>query len=276
MVAWGETNDLAMMGEREKINHRDGFFFLTHGGGCAHGDVCIRVDGTGAAQTCVSKLIPCAQYLNATTKPPNSCCDPIKEAVATDLQCMCNLYENPAFLSGLGINVAQALRLPQLCGISYDTTTCNNTTAFPLKKVEHGDKLLLNGNRETLHDSITETLVTDDDKAVAVSEVCDASVYDIVNNDQPSQRQIPNAILPLLRYQQYDSSESSLSLQGSPSEDRNFRSELDSAEMEETSFSSQEDSEHDEILDWAKDQGLALRINTWSHHIRTFIHVGKQ
>ncbi|KAL7588950.1 hypothetical protein Lser_V15G38830 [Lactuca serriola] len=118
---------------------------------------------------------------------------------------------------------------------------------------EHGDKLLLNGNRETLHNSITETLVIDDDKAEAVSEVCDASVYDIVNNDQPSQRQIPNAILPLLRYQQYDSSESSSSLQGSPSEDRNFRSELDSAEMEETSFSSQEDSEHDEILDWAKE-----------------------
>ncbi|KAI3782768.1 hypothetical protein L2E82_12824 [Cichorium intybus] len=94
------------------------------------------------------------------------------------------------------------------------------------------------------HNPTTETHTND-----LVSKVCD-----VADNDQPSQRQIPNAILPLLRYQQYDSSESSSSLQGSPIEDTtNFRSELDSAEMEETSFSSQEDSEHDEILDWAKE-----------------------
>ncbi|CAI9292592.1 unnamed protein product [Lactuca saligna] len=73
-------------------------------------------------------VVVALMYLNATTKPPNSCYDPIKEAVATDLQCLCNLYENPAFLSCLGINVAQALCLPQLCGMSSDTTACNNTT----------------------------------------------------------------------------------------------------------------------------------------------------
>ncbi|KAI7734595.1 hypothetical protein M8C21_010812 [Ambrosia artemisiifolia] len=76
------------------------------------------------AQTCASKLVPCAQYINSTTTPPNSCCDPIKEAVANDLECLCGLYENPSFLSGLGINVDQALRLPRLCGIPSDTTAC--------------------------------------------------------------------------------------------------------------------------------------------------------
>ncbi|KAL4592505.1 hypothetical protein LXL04_005503 [Taraxacum kok-saghyz] len=83
---------------------------------------------TAQAQTqnCASKLIPCAQYLNATTKPPNSCCDPIKEAVTTDLQCLCGLYENPSFLAGLGINVAQALRLPRLCDIPSDVSACDN------------------------------------------------------------------------------------------------------------------------------------------------------
>nr|XP_043638860.1 non-specific lipid transfer protein GPI-anchored 7-like isoform X2 [Erigeron canadensis] len=77
------------------------------------------------AQTCASKLIPCGAYLNTTTKPPNSCCDPIKEAVATDLPCLCNLYKNPSFLSGIGINVTQALRLPRLCGLSYDASACD-------------------------------------------------------------------------------------------------------------------------------------------------------
>ncbi|KAI3687588.1 hypothetical protein L1987_81288 [Smallanthus sonchifolius] len=80
-------------------------------------------------QTCGQKLIPCAEYLNSTTTPPNSCCDPIKEAVANDLQCLCSLYQNPALLTGLGINVDQALRLPRLCGISSDTTACNTTQA---------------------------------------------------------------------------------------------------------------------------------------------------
>lgn len=81
---------------------------------------------------------------------------------------------------------------------------------------------------------------------------CEIPVDDLGLNKQLNQKQIPNAILPLLRYQQYDSSDSSSSFQDSPSEDRNFRSDLDSPETEEASFSGQEDNEHNEILDWAK------------------------
>ncbi|XP_076958496.1 non-specific lipid transfer protein GPI-anchored 7-like [Bidens hawaiensis] len=80
-------------------------------------------------QTCGAKLIPCAQYLNYTTSPPNSCCDPIKEAVANDLPCLCNLYNNPDFLSGFKINITQALGLPRLCGLSNDVTVCKNAQA---------------------------------------------------------------------------------------------------------------------------------------------------
>ena len=80
-------------------------------------------------QTCASKLIPCAQYINSTATPPSSCCDTIKEAVATDLQCLCNLYENPGFLASFGINVEQALRLPRLCGIPSDATACKSAQA---------------------------------------------------------------------------------------------------------------------------------------------------
>ncbi|PWA95528.1 DENN (AEX-3) domain-containing protein [Artemisia annua] len=83
-------------------------------------------------------------------------------------------------------------------------------------------------------------------------DICDSRVDYNVSNKQPSQKHIPNAILPLLRYQQYDSSDSSSSFQGSPSEDRNFRSDVDSADTEETSFSGQEDNEQNDILDWAK------------------------
>ena len=42
------------------------------------------------------------------------------------------------------------------------------------------------------------------------------------------------------------------SFQGSPSEDRNFRSDVDDIETEEASFSGQDDSDLIDILDWAK------------------------
>lgn len=41
-----------------------------------------------------------------------------------------------------------------------------------------------------------------------ISEVCDASVGNFVNK-QSVEKRLPNAVLPLLRYQQYESSESS-------------------------------------------------------------------
>ncbi|CAK9144171.1 unnamed protein product [Ilex paraguariensis] len=80
------------------------------------------------------------------------------------------------------------------------------------------------------------------------SEGCETYIDDIVANKQPAEMR-----WPLLRSQQYDSSESSSSLRGSPTEDRNFRRDIDEVEMEEASFSGQECSnEHSDILEWAK------------------------
>ncbi|XP_055821347.1 non-specific lipid transfer protein GPI-anchored 7-like [Solanum dulcamara] len=74
-------------------------------------------------QDCASKLVPCASYLNST-KPPASCCDPLREAVTKDLPCLCKLYENPTVLPSLGINVTQAIGLPKYCNIPGDVTAC--------------------------------------------------------------------------------------------------------------------------------------------------------
>lgn len=67
--------------------------------------------------SCAASLVPCSDYLNATRKPPASCCDPLKEAVDKQLACLCNLYNSPDLLNSLKINVTQALRLPTLCGV---------------------------------------------------------------------------------------------------------------------------------------------------------------
>ncbi|CDP03098.1 unnamed protein product [Coffea canephora] len=86
-----------------------------------------------------------------------------------------------------------------------------------------------------------------------ISEVCDVSVDDFVINKQSVEKRLPNAVLPLLRYQQYESSESSSSFQGSPGEGRHLRNDVDDVEVEEPSFSGQDVcNEHDDILEWAK------------------------
>ncbi|PHT92632.1 hypothetical protein T459_00514 [Capsicum annuum] len=53
-----------------------------------------------------------------------TCCDPLREAVTKDLDCLCKLYENPTLLPSLGINVTQAIGLPKYCDIPGDVSAC--------------------------------------------------------------------------------------------------------------------------------------------------------
>ncbi|KAE9609919.1 putative DENN domain-containing protein [Lupinus albus] len=82
-------------------------------------------------------------------------------------------------------------------------------------------------------------------------------------------RHLPNAISPLMRYCQYESSESSCSFQGSPCEDGNFRSDVDDNETEDASFSGQEDlNELHDILNWAKENNHGqLQIISEYYHL---------
>nr|XP_009408410.1 PREDICTED: uncharacterized protein LOC103990852 isoform X7 [Musa acuminata subsp. malaccensis] len=74
-----------------------------------------------------------------------------------------------------------------------------------------------------------------------------------INGKKQHERHVMDAVFPLLGCQVYESSESSGSLQGSPCEDRDLRSNIDNAELEEPSSSGQEDLGHqNKILDWAK------------------------
>ncbi|XP_064971955.1 uncharacterized protein LOC135585304 isoform X7 [Musa acuminata AAA Group] len=74
-----------------------------------------------------------------------------------------------------------------------------------------------------------------------------------INGKKQHERHVMDAVLPLLGCQVYESSESSGSLQGSPCEDRDLRSNIDNAELEEPSSSGQEDlGRQNKILDWAK------------------------
>ncbi|OAY76894.1 hypothetical protein ACMD2_03058 [Ananas comosus] len=66
---------------------------------------------------CVQELVPCAIYLNSTN-PPASCCNPLKNAFTNELPCACAVFQNPAILKGLGLDVTTGLALIRHCNIT--------------------------------------------------------------------------------------------------------------------------------------------------------------
>ncbi|KAG9140936.1 hypothetical protein Leryth_010455 [Lithospermum erythrorhizon] len=81
----------------------------------------------------------------------------------------------------------------------------------------------------------------------------DLSLNDNLSSKQTPERHVPHAVLPFLRHQHCESSESSSSFQYSPCEDRHFRSDVDESERDEASFSGQDHSgEHSDVVEWAK------------------------
>ncbi|XP_058734225.1 non-specific lipid transfer protein GPI-anchored 7-like [Vicia villosa] len=92
--------------------------------------VLIMMINTTEAQdntSCASNLVPCADYLNST-KPPSSCCDPLKKTVETQLTCLCNLFYSPGLLQTLNVNKTQALELAGKCGISGGLSSCKQAS----------------------------------------------------------------------------------------------------------------------------------------------------
>ncbi|KAK7406225.1 hypothetical protein VNO78_07845 [Psophocarpus tetragonolobus] len=94
----------------------------------------VLVLGRGKGQTiplCAVELSPCIKYLNST-KPPDTCCDPIKEINGTQETCFCELALSPGILEGLGTTTTQALQLAHLCGVNFTITTCKASSSAPI------------------------------------------------------------------------------------------------------------------------------------------------
>ncbi|XP_014501545.1 uncharacterized protein LOC106762261 isoform X1 [Vigna radiata var. radiata] len=117
----------------------------------------------------------------------------------------------------------------------------------------------VNDGNDVPCDLAKDKKTVNEESAPTNAEDCDLYGDAFVTNKQSEDRRLPNAILPLLRYCQYESSESSCSFQGSPCDDRNFRSDADDTETEEASFSGQEDlNDLNGILEWAKANNCGL------------------
>ncbi|KAL2348130.1 hypothetical protein Fmac_002130 [Flemingia macrophylla] len=89
--------------------------------------------GLGKGQTvplCADKLFPCIGNVNST-KPPDTCCNPVKEIYATQETCFCELALTPGILEGLGTSTDQALQVLHSCGVNFQITTCKVSSSAP-------------------------------------------------------------------------------------------------------------------------------------------------
>ncbi|XP_021715014.1 uncharacterized protein LOC110682988 [Chenopodium quinoa] len=152
---------------------------------------------------------------------------------------------------------------PQSSSSGTTASTRVTDVGSPLGNLANSDLEGISSFRDDSHDtddSLTtttferDTLASDKEPAVTMqnSEANDVD-FDNSSMSKPTmEKSAPGAVWPLLRYPQFESSEPSCSL-GSPSEERQLRSENDETDIKETSISGQEDfSSHIDILEWAK------------------------
>nr|XP_027122962.1 lipid transfer-like protein VAS isoform X2 [Coffea arabica] len=100
---------------------------------------------SGAQLPCVQKLLPCQPYLKDPSNPPASCCIPMKELVANDKQCLCQVFTNPVLLKSLNITQQDAMQLSKACNANADPSDCktgssktNSTASGPSKNAAVG------------------------------------------------------------------------------------------------------------------------------------------
>ncbi|MCL7039849.1 hypothetical protein MKW94_000831 [Papaver nudicaule] len=131
---------------------------------------------------------------------------------------------------------------------------------FGTPRQENGSNVVLSNNSES--EQHTPQSESRDAQNIGIDEL---SVKKL-----PSEKRLPEAVLPMLRYHQYESSESSSSFQGSPCDERTFRGCADEADIEEASSSGQEDSsDYSDVLEWAKANNHgSLQIICEYHRLR--------
>ncbi|XP_027124689.1 non-specific lipid transfer protein GPI-anchored 9 [Coffea arabica] len=86
---------------------------------------------SGAQLPCVQKLLPCQPYLKDPSNPPASCCIPLKELVANDKQCLCQVFTNPVLLKSLNITQQDAMQLSKACNANADPSDCKTAGVPP-------------------------------------------------------------------------------------------------------------------------------------------------
>ncbi|XP_042436257.1 non-specific lipid transfer protein GPI-anchored 7-like isoform X1 [Zingiber officinale] len=81
-------------------------------------------------QQCAANLLPCSQYLNATGKPPESCCRVFRNEVENELSCLCAILNNSAILKSFHMNSTRAFQFASDCGVT-NPSICASSGPMP-------------------------------------------------------------------------------------------------------------------------------------------------
>ncbi|CAL0311674.1 unnamed protein product [Lupinus luteus] len=87
---------------------------------------------------CAEQISQCLEYINSTTTPPNTCCNPLQNIYATQKTCLCQFVFTPGILESLGVTKTQALELGHSCGVEVSNTICRAalSASTPLSPVK--------------------------------------------------------------------------------------------------------------------------------------------
>ena len=84
--------------------------------------------------SCASKLAPCFGYLNSKN-PPNICCKPLREAFATQLHCLCNIFAAPGLFQKFEIRKCSKVKGYKLI-LKYSSKGVYFTRKFNLNVIK--------------------------------------------------------------------------------------------------------------------------------------------
>ncbi|PIA53803.1 hypothetical protein AQUCO_00900409v1 [Aquilegia coerulea] len=90
-----------------------------------------HVAQAGASMSCMQKLLPCQDYLNSETAPPSSCCVPLKEMIADNSKCLCNVINDPTILKTLNVTQEIVLKFAGACDAKVDVGVCTKDATTP-------------------------------------------------------------------------------------------------------------------------------------------------
>ncbi|KAI4380329.1 hypothetical protein MLD38_006533 [Melastoma candidum] len=163
----------------------------------------------------------------------------------------CNVDSAPEEMS-------ETSELNQRASSSETANANSNHVESVMDKEEPSTPRGLDSNAAIQSHADSEQAIVKHERTATDPENGEVCADDFQPNSHPLEKRLPNAVLPLLRFQ------------GSPREDRNCRSDLDETETEEESVSGQEDtSDHNDILEWAKENSYGLlQIICEYHKIR--------
>ncbi|KAI4338837.1 hypothetical protein MLD38_023847 [Melastoma candidum] len=91
--------------------------------------LCVLRSSGQSTPTCVVQLVPCYQFLKSTSKVPDSCCNPMRDVVANQRDCLCKLYQTPGLLQTYNINITQVFGLTKACSVAASTDFCAASVA---------------------------------------------------------------------------------------------------------------------------------------------------